>query len=356
MKPSVTQELRKGRAIGAQRGFADTFNWMLAFCRNLTGGPGVTVDRNDSDHPIIRVRFDESSELRPFAVRSYRLDPESTGEERGKFGWMIYLPKGCVSVIDSCEIINKPMTDYEGHENERNWYRLPLDENSPGVYVTRNYSFEGQSYSEWEFDIVAHAKTSARLKGVDAIDTTSRRFLYVSAAWAGGPARGPDPNDQAVWGDEFAQDVGTVVLTCKNSGGSLSDFVRTYEHHCKNTLSVQGRVRSGFDLVWYFDKDNNGKLSVWKVYCIRNLLHAAGITLEGPEMTEVTGAEESIYAKIKTNPLNPNASEGTVEVVMDPQEITSDDNLTWLKLYSISGNIVSADWRAGALANVQVYR
>ena len=356
MKPHCTHPLAKGKSIFAQKGFADTFNWMLNFCRNLSGGPGVTVDRTDSDHPIIRMSRDDVAELRPFAVRPYRLDPESEGEERGKYGWMIYLPKGCVSVIESLEILNKPMTDYEGYEEKRNWYRLPLDETAPGVWVTRNYSLDGVSYSEWDFNIIAHAKTSARLKGVGNLDTTSKRFLYISAAWAGGPTRQPDPNDLAEWGDEFSHQVGTVVITCRNDSGSLSDFARTYLHHTKNALSVQGRVRSGFDLVWYFDKDNAGKLSVWKVFCIRNSLSAAGITLTGPEMTEVTGAQESIYAKIKTNPLNPNANEGVVEVVMDPTGITSDNFLTWLRLYSVSGNKVMADWRAQSLANVQIYR
>ena len=99
-----------------------------------------------------------------------------------------------------------------------------------------------------------------------------------------------------------------------------------------------------------------GKLAVSKVYCLRQNASAAGFTLSGPEMTDVTSAQATIYAKILTNPLNPNADAGTVEVVTDPQGMTSDNYLTWLLLYEMSGNAVTADYRAQSLANVQVYR
>ena len=55
MQPKNLTFIRAGKAIGANKGFADTFNWLVRFCRNLSGD-GVTarLDRNNGgDNPVI---------------------------------------------------------------------------------------------------------------------------------------------------------------------------------------------------------------------------------------------------------------------------------------------------------------
>ena len=60
-QPANPCHLKKGEMIDSQRGFVDTFNWLVDFCRNLQGdkdrnpvGGVVTVDRTVSDFPIVK--------------------------------------------------------------------------------------------------------------------------------------------------------------------------------------------------------------------------------------------------------------------------------------------------------------
>ena len=54
--------MQKDRAIGAQENFADTFNWLVKFCDNLTGEDGIEVDHGDDNHPKIRFKPEEAEE------------------------------------------------------------------------------------------------------------------------------------------------------------------------------------------------------------------------------------------------------------------------------------------------------
>ena len=53
-KPAIPCELERGKFIGGQRGFVDTFNWLVSFCSNLSGKNGIKVDTSDSERPVIK--------------------------------------------------------------------------------------------------------------------------------------------------------------------------------------------------------------------------------------------------------------------------------------------------------------
>ena len=296
--------------------------------------------------------------LAPFSLRHYNPTPDI---QNALHRWMIYLPPGCLSVGGTCEPLNCKMTDHDGHENDVDWYFVDMKELDGGY---RQETEGGSTVRYYERDIVVHSKTSAKVYGVDELSAPARRLFYVEArpriANASGQPRTQEQEAANFWGDEFSQVVGTVTIrwerTGDGQGNNTVNITRTVVQTVKTPISVAGRAATNFDLVWYFGTNEWSELTCEKVYCVRNQLSAAGITLSGPTMTEVTGATASIYAKIKTNPLNPSASSGTVEVVTDPSGMTTDNDLTWLRLYSISYNRVTADWRAQSLANVQVYR
>ena len=50
-----TTTLVKNKALGPQRGFVDTFNWIVRCLRNLTGGQGCKVNWVTDDTPMIDV-------------------------------------------------------------------------------------------------------------------------------------------------------------------------------------------------------------------------------------------------------------------------------------------------------------
>lgn len=283
----------------------------------------------------------------PWAIRFHRTEEDADGK------WEIWLPYGCMACGATLNPINKPMSAVAGHADDKaGWYLLPVDEEEGSA----------DESGTREFEVVAHAKTSAKMDGVDALDAPARRLLYVEGHRQMTPeelaAATPAQLAEGKWGDEFSQVVATLTVTVTQTGGEESSSTsRRISQLAAAPISVAGHVRTSFDLVWYFSIDGEtDRLAVSKVYCLRQTASAAGFSLSGPEMTEVTDAQESIYAKILTNPLNPEANAGTVEVVTDPQGMASDNYITWLWLYGMSENAVTADYRAQSLTNLQVYR
>lgn len=255
----------------------------------------------------------------PWTVRRHVTDGDTDGQ------YEIWLPPGCMSVGGDCAPLNRAASAKDGHENDKaGWYALDLDE-SAGV-----------------FNVVARAKTSAKVYGVDTLSAPARRLLYVSADKVGESA-------SAVWGDEFAQTVATVQIA-----SSGEEMTRKITQVRATPISVAGRERTNFDLIWYFGFDADGALEVRNVYCVRQLLAVAGMGVTGDTLTEVTDAAH-VYARIDTS--NMSDGDGIITVEADPEgTTTSGDFVTWLPLYDLTNNAVTADYRSQSLVNVQLYR
>ena len=366
MKPEITHELKDHRPIGAQRGFAATFNWMLNFCRNLTGGPGVTVDRTDSDHPIIRIG-DANATRAPFACRFHKTEDDETGK------WEIWMPPGCVSVGGPCEAINAPTAGVSGHEDDADGWGLICFWDSPTYWnqyaPARTFkrqvpdgsggTTEVTVYS-YAWSVVVHAKTAGKTWQADGPDAPARRLCYASARplRVGGAGRYTQAElDEMYWdetraGDEFAFEVGRITFEQWVQAGAVMQR-HAYEHLRRIPLDLPGRAPSNLDLEWYYAVDAaTGRLTCEKVYCRRIEQAAAGMTVRGPDYVDVTGAEATIYARIDVN----GAGENVMDVVMDPDDVAGGDLVTWLHLYDVKDNRVTADYRASSLVNVQVFR
>ena len=59
-QPAPLCQLEKDKFIGGQKGFVDTFNWVVKAVDNLEGGKNCTVDWTLDDHPIINVEIPEN--------------------------------------------------------------------------------------------------------------------------------------------------------------------------------------------------------------------------------------------------------------------------------------------------------
>lgn len=312
--------------------------------------------------------------LAPFACRR-KLPAGVTAQNQCR--WEIYLPPGCVSCGQSCDVLNKPMAELQGYEDDDGWFLLYGTQvgsaDRPNVATTETVEIDGASHSivkdEYWWDVVVHAKTSAKVYGVDGLDAPARRMVYAQAHRVWPADAMASVENQRRWmgyeGDEYSQVVGritwhsTVDTTAQTASTSWA-----YEPYTRAAISVAGRVRSNFDLVWYFSVAGTGQTpglaAVEKVYAVRQAQAVAGLTVKGPTMTEVTDAEEDIYALITTNPESTAAElENVISVVCDPfsnGDPASNQFVTWLKLYDIAHNVVSADYRASSLVNVQTFR
>ena len=309
--------------------------------------------------------------LQPFTVRFYKLDPDdnsATKEFLGRYGWKIYLPQGCVSVGETCTPINRRMNELAGHEDEDdNWYDLAVDEDADcGARTATEEIPDGEGgttsksvyYHEWE--VIIHAKTQAKIYGVDELNVPARHLFYAEARpkkLPSGNARTDEEKAYNFWGDEFSQTVATFHVRSEPNT-PVAKVSRSISAVARGAISVAGRAAQNFDLVWYFEVDEDtGKLSVTNVYCVRNSTAIGGMTVDGPTMTEVTDAQNSIWVMINTNTLiTGNAAQNILEVKIDPQSPSSGDFVTWLRLYDIKYNVVSADYRASALNNAITFR
>lgn len=354
MKPTATTNLVPGLALGAQRGFAATFNWMLNFCLNLTGADGVEVDRKDSDHPYIRLTS-QSRGNHPWLCRFHTTEDDTDGH------WEIYLPPGCMSVGANCSPMNLPAAEIEGHENDADgWFALPVDETQPPTSTTTDGDV---TTTEQLWEVVAHGKTSAKIYGVDDLNALPRRLLYVSvrrirSAGEEEPTAEETAEEAAAWGDEFAQTVAHIAIRKTTKDGTTT-VSRQIAQNVAIPVSVAGRTTSELELIWYLSLDASGTASVEKVYCrFAGMLAIGGMAVSGPPLTEVTDAESTIFAKIETSNMSASSVgvSNVLSVVMDVSPSASDEFVLLLPLYNMAYNTVLADLRAQSLVNALTYR
>lgn len=57
VKPPQVCSIQKNKLMGAQVGFADTFNWLASCAENMKGGKGCEVKRMWTGHPEVDVKI-----------------------------------------------------------------------------------------------------------------------------------------------------------------------------------------------------------------------------------------------------------------------------------------------------------
>ncbi len=277
-------------------------------------------------------------------------------EGRAAGQWEIYLPPGCCAVGGDCKTLNRLASETGGHDGEDYWYKLNLNESEGG---TESRTVAGNTVHSRRWEIVVHAKTSAKRYGVDALDAAPGRYMYVSAEpYHDRTAQMEERRSLDSLGDEFSRIVATVYVD------TSGDNPRSVDHTTVNAINVAAAAMGNFQLVWYFSVDASNVLAVDKVYCVANTMSAAGMVLKGDDMVDVSaiknigalaeGGSHKVYATIRTN--ENNLSENIVEVNVDATPTYNDDYTVWLLLYSINWKGQMTDSRATALANVQIYR
>lgn len=316
------------------------YNALLDYVRRITPvqGAHVTVDYSLGGAVISGTPNGDVADrsVKPFTVRYHE------GQ------WEIYMPSGCVNVGDTCAPINPPATTGgNAHADDPDGWRVLYLDESNGTTGTDG---DGNSYREW--NVAVHAKTSAKMYGVDDLNAPARRLVWagVKDALKSEPSMTDAERYRDTPGDAFSCTVARVRATTA-SGETVRKVTQL-----RSTPVDVGDVPAptGFDLVWYFSVAG-GALNVEKVYCLRQLMAVAGISVSGDEMTDVTDAE-NVYARIDTADMS--NGEGLISVVADPgdDEYESNSLITWLALYTMKGNAITGDYRENSLKNVQLYR
>lgn len=320
------------------------YNALLDYVRRVTplAGANVTVDYRLGGAVISGTPGGtaERAAVKPFTVR-YHEDQ-----------WEIYMPSGCVNVGGTCSAINPAAaTGGNTHKDDPDGWRVVYIDESRGTTGTDS---DNNTYREW--DVTVHAKTSAKMYGIDDLNAPARRLV-----WAGVTDR-LKPYSQMTDAERYKDTPGDTVSAVvarvrvtNVSGGGVEKTERTVKQVRNTPLDVgDAHAPIGFDLLWYFSVDD-GELKVENVYCIRQMASLAGLSATGDTMTDVNGAEW-VYAKIETADMT--NGDGIVEVVPDPGNdvYSSTDTVVWLALFRMNENTVVEDYRENSLKNVQVYR
>lgn len=277
-------------------------------------------------------------EIAPFTVR-YHLGQ-----------WEIYLPGGCCNYGGTCAPINAAASSAgDGHNNDDPAWRILYIDESKG---TPGEDADGNTYRQWDVEI--HVKPSAKMFQVDGLNNPARRLMWACAV-DNLKTNVTDADRYAnTPGDSWSCVVARVRVTDGEDGAEPARKV-TQLRKTPVDVAGYGETLSGFGLVWYFSIDD-GALKVEKVYCVRQLLAVAGMGVTGDQMTDVVDASR-IFAKIDTKDMSDGDGIITVEVDPDEEETTtSGDLVTWLPLYTLTLNTVTADYRDQSLKNVQLYR
>lgn len=322
---------------------AANYNALLDYVRRITPvqGANVKVDYRLCGAVISGTPGGSLSvDIKPFTVRYH------------DNMWEIYLPSGCVNVGGTCEPINPSASESGGvHANDPgDWRILGIDEED-GATLTDS---DGNNYRE--FDVVVHAKTSAKIHSVDDLNADARRLFWCAAKDRLTVESAMSAHDRYrdTPGDSFSCVVAIIRVTDVSSGDD-QEYARSVTQIRSVPVDV-GDVPAptGFDLVWYFSV-SNGALKVEAVYCMRQVAAVAGIAVTGDGMTDVKGASD-VYARIDTADMTDGS--GIVEVVTDPGNAVhaGDTLVTWLPLYELAANTVTADYREASLKNIQLYR
>lgn len=321
-----------------RRGDRMRASWGAAVSERVNECAGA-IDALRGPGALSSARDPNTTPLAPFTVRYH-------GDQ-----WEIYLPSGCVNVGGTCDPINPAASDSgDDHATDAaGWRLIGLDESSG----TTGTDGDGNTYREWA--VTVHAKTSAKMYGVDDLNAPARRLVWAGVADRLKPSSSMTDAERYkdTPGDAFSCVVARIRVTTVTGDGE-TETVRAVTPLRRTPVDV-GDVPAptGYDLVWYLSVAN-GALNVEKVYCVRQLSALAGMAVTGDQMTDVTDAEH-VYCRIDSSNIADGRNLATV--VADPQSPhVSTDYLTWLPLYSLTENTVTADYRENSFRNVQVYR
>lgn len=214
MQPPIVAETKPGKALGAISHFSATFNWLVNFARNLRGDDlGVTVDRSDTDHPIIRMLGREDPPLAPFAVRWIEADSSL----------VVYLPERSCNLANT-QILLAPATDTD-------WYII-----AGGSTGT---STDGTSLS-----VRAHIKGRCKATA----NGTIQPAIYVEA-YDTTTTHNDNYNAGDVWSDEIAR-----CTVTEHTEGSTTTYIREVSAMYTGAVTHLAPVVLGdLPLYWFTD-------------------------------------------------------------------------------------------------------
>jgi len=253
----------------------------------------------------------KSSETPPFAVRWH-------GGTSGDGQWEIYLPDGCVTGAYSYLFVAlTPAKVSPGHSgDEDEWYRLAVDD------------------VETPQSIVVHVKWPCTRQGYNV------PVAYVYAR-AQSSAQSYETQRQLMAGDLTSATVATV---------EIGPEIRRIRQTRTVPLDVAAPDAAPFDLQYTFSFSPDGEAELSRIQAVRQYVVAGFVSHVGSQNANIPLGATYVYLKFDTTVSPPAAS-----IVADPEDTTTTDEVTWVRLYRLSHGFIMEDDRP-SLYGVVFYR
>ena len=284
--------------------------------------------------------------LKPWAVRWHEPPPAQQGGTQPDGQWEVYLPPGTLTIRSSCYVMNDPASNTTGHDDEANWFVIPLN--------------EGSASGETEFRIVAHGKPSVMMNSGGGEYTVESPFVAVTAE----PSSATDPTSDSqlathYFGDSWNTVIATVTVT-RTTSNNVTTVTRSVLQIAKATVNVNADTPTYFRPVWQMTWDGSSAaapLSVDAIHLEERTLYVGGVATVAPDVNlSVTNAGyHRIYLTIDTSGTTPTAALSTVQEEPTDAPLPSTATSQPIILFEMYNKRVTVDLRQN-LANLPYYR
>ena len=317
---------------------------------HLIAGRGITLTRTPAgtkiDCTAVGVgKASIASGLKPWAVRWHEPPPAQAGGTAPDGQWEVFLPPGTLTIRSSCYVINDPASNTTGHDDEANWYKIPIN--------------EGSASGETEFRIVAHGKPNVMMNSGGGNYTVESPFVAVTAV----PASVSDPTSDSqlsthYFGDSWNTVIATVTVTRKTVN-NVTTVTRSVLQVAKAAVNVNVDTptyfRPVFQMTW--GGSYPAPLTVDHIYLEDRTIYVGGVATVAPnvDLNTSNAGYSRIYLTIDTSGSTPEAALSFEYEDPDDTPLPSTADEQPIILFQLYNKRVTSDLRRN-LSNLPYYR
>ena len=317
---------------------------------HIIAGRGIALRRTPSgtviDCTAESVGKAVASGLKPWAVR-YHKPAAAAGESEPDGQWEVYLPPGTLTIRSNCYVMNDPASNTTGHDDEANWYKIPV--------------YEGGSWTgSRTFLIVAHGKPNVMMYSGNNEYTVASPFVSVDAI----RESVEDPMSDEDYSSEYAGDVwNTVIATVtitKTTTNNVTTFKRSVLQVAKAAVNVQADTPTYFRPVWMMTwggSSASAPLSVDEIHLEDRTVYVGGVATVAPDvnLSASNAGYCRIYLTIDTSGATPTAALSRVYENPSDAPLPSTASSLPIILFEMYNMRVTSDLRRN-LQNLPYYR
>ena len=315
---------------------------------HIIAGRGIALRRTPSgtviDCTAESVGKAVASGLKPWAVR-YHKPAAAAGESEPDGQWEVYLPPGTLTIRSNCYVMNDPASNTTGHDDEANWYTIPLNEGSASGTKT--------------FNIVAHGKPNVMMRSGNQGYTVASPFVAVTAELASVENPMSDTDLSAGYIADIWNAVIATVTVTRTTSNNVATVTRSVLQVKKAAVDVPADMPTYFRPVFKLEWVGSSPypLFVNEIHLEDRTVYVGGAatTASDVDLKPSYSGYCRIYLTIDTSVATPTAALSVVQEGPSDAPLPSTASSQPIILFEMYNMRVTADLRSN-LSNLPYYR